>query len=861
MIKRAYLSYLSIILIFISSCGSNGSVNSGNISPVESRKELLERLALGFDDFSFLVGERYILFHLDEGLGDVGVTVSYIDPEEGDYRSVEMDKRGGVYFGEIPYENMGTEAVVIPYRVCIQEVGGKLCFLGSKLFTPKVNLSSESVKVMRFFEEYYNFSLKPEWKDEKLDRILKRGSREYFEFYKGYPDIKIHVGYIVKNSSCWGSDWEYLKNHIQECGVKYKEGRLEIFFDRESGRIGVRVINIHGMTNSDADAISTFINNYGGIEGINYPVYNYSELIYWWDSGSRKWEPYLYYAYRIMDPLELAFRIKKYPSRKGLFHFLIDMYETEESLDYYMRSEDAVCKKKKEVINSNGIIGVILNPTVYCDSWGVALGGNDRRRSFRYEYGSRCGVREYSSGVKPEHRIIDFMFPSSITEELGDYKFTLFQLVIPYVMTKTREDVTVDKDCRYQFRYTGYGTYYVVKPRGVFFVPYDPELKVEVLKGRGGRRYPYFREDEIWRLKPWRYNKAPSGFHGKEDASNFMVPFAITFLDRENEETSEGTHVIVKLAESDISEGGHNHELFIEDSSGEGNNRVKATGFGGGIYMVDCDKVVWELNNLYHKVGKRVIGKPGEVSTSYGEYGLYTRFECVINRDGVCEVDLGGKKSARFCYVAGPVSGRYKLSAVTLDAKDKNGRPYQVSKLIEVRYHDLTPLTPEDLKVNGRCIGIRTGKTTEHPENFYVNSKIYPDVLFFIRQLHKDLYDDLGYPAILKINDISLLWGGRFHISMDDMWSYDQGHLSHRMGTGMDILPTVCRPVGSIDVCDNPYTDYRRNGCIAGSVEGGEHRSLIKKFAIDLCSDKNQLSGKCYIAQEPSIHIEFKLSR
>ena len=113
--------------------------------------------------------------------------------------------------------------------------------------------------------------------------------------------------------------------------------------------------------------------------------------------------------------------------------------------------------------------------------------------------------------------------------------------------------------------------------------------------------------------------------------------------------------------------------------------------------------------------------------------------------------------------------------------------------------------------------------------------------------------------------------GGRFDIDGDlevdnPIIRSEQGHLSHRMGTGMDILSSVCIPAMPVDseYCDNPH--YRGDGtglynrCPGNGVyEEKQVKIKLKRWIRIFCKNKRMGNNKCYVVNEGPIHVEFKL--
>ncbi len=118
--------------------------------------------------------------------------------------------------------------------------------------------------------------------------------------------------------------------------------------------------------------------------------------------------------------------------------------------------------------------------------------------------------------------------------------------------------------------------------------------------------------------------------------------------------------------------------------------------------------------------------------------------------------------------------------------------------------------------------------------------------------------------------------GGRFDIDGDlevdnPTIRSEQGHLSHRMGTGMDILSSVCIPTLPVDseYCDNPH--YRGDGtglynrCPGNGVYEERWVGIDKlKYYIDKFCTENSLkfdnkSVICYRAKETTVHVEFSI--
>jgi hypothetical protein len=113
---------------------------------------------------------------------------------------------------------------------------------------------------------------------------------------------------------------------------------------------------------------------------------------------------------------------------------------------------------------------------------------------------------------------------------------------------------------------------------------------------------------------------------------------------------------------------------------------------------------------------------------------------------------------------------------------------------------------PDMLQFPGAGNYALTGSKDVHPNNHYIVDQAAIDALISAANLFR--LADWNTTGIMRLNDMSLKWGGLFDI--DTQWTKSKGHKSHRNGRSVDIENLQLEEIDTISQYTGKDTSFYR---------------------------------------------------
>ena len=766
------------------------------------------------------------------------------------------------------------------------------------------------LKEKKFFTSLYGEKAVKKFFPGTSPGSFSEGEKGYFEVSGMFPEFTLSSYFSQgKWKFCYDNGECYNLNHTSEKYSYLVEGNLSTEIDKETGypytilsvrwRKGESGGDLPGTTDEEmvVKLHEKLLNRefhlldaaYVIMNGMGIPTFSFLGKDYYYFSTDKEWKYTAFDVSSAGGEIKVLYHILKLPKKEGSIHFLMDAYTLSPYTGFtaIMEGVDgSLCGSDNSFPgfigvdeNGNPVGGVgnrcLVNGEVISTVTSVATVEKDLpvpRDTPGYN-----GCHQWF--IKPSHVILDFIFPTAVTRAIkGNYVVLDIATngpVAPLFGVKSGEgcawiwkyDLGKEK-VWYRKERSYYQMFYTVVPGDVIVMPEKPTLKI-VSDTQAG---------PIWKSYPWWYDKAPSGFHYAAEINREMVPFKVTLTDGATGKgiiSTKGKMIRVEYRVSDCNEfpcnGGHYHAINLEAGNGD---FASAKGLYGGIALRSCSEIAWRLRSLsgdidaYTPAGEaeKVVVWEGNNEKKFFngvrtlKVPLYTRFKCELRKDGRCCIrgDVDGRwvDTCDYCYIAGPVAREYVIKA-ELENPPKKWKEewYKANRMIKVRYPYLSELSPLDLYdgETQKCIGRRVGKTSVHPRNYYIDERVKPYAIDVIKKLGEI------YKGIVLVNDIALPWGGKFSVPGDPTeWG---NHLSHRMGTGMDISRYFCRVPESVTMSatDCDFSGYG-TACPTGTTMFGKVSLEKMKWRIRQICDKmgDKYHKKiCKYYDENSIHVEF----